>query len=136
MKAAVRFYTRSGNTEKLANAIAEAIGVQAEKVSVALPEKTDVLFLGCSYYAFDVDEAVKSFIQENRENIGKIVCFGTSAMMKSTHKPMKKVADEAGVVLSAEEFHCRGAFGPMHKGRPDDNDLKQAADFAKGMVSR
>lgn len=131
MNIAVRFYTRSGNTEKLANAIAEAVGVQAASVATALSEKVDVLFLGCSYYAFDVDEAVKSFIFENKDNIGKIVCFGTSAMMKSTHKPMKKVADEAGVLLSAEEFHCRGAFGPMHKGRPDANDLKKAAAFAK-----
>lgn len=134
MKIAVRFYTRSGNTEKLAKVIAEAVGVQAASVAIPLSEKADVLFLGCSYYAFDVDEAVKSFILTNKENIGKIVCFGTSAMMKSTHKPMKKVADEAGVLLAAEEFHCRGAFGPMHKGRPDANDLKKAAVFAKDIV--
>ena len=134
MKIAVRFYTRSGNTEKLAKAIAEAVGVQAASVATTLSEKADVLFLGCSYYAFDVDEAVKSFILENRENIGKIVCFGTSAMMKSTHKPMKKVCDEAGVKLSEEEFHCRGSFGPLHKGRPDVRDLKKAAEFAKKFV--
>lgn len=134
MKIAVRYYTRSGNTEKLANAIAEAVGVQAESVAVPLSEKTDILFLGCSYYAFDVDGAVKSFIVQNKETIGKIICFGTSAMMKSTHKPMKKVADEAGVPLAAEEFHCRGSFGPMHKGRPDANDLKNAIAFAKEIV--
>ena len=134
MKIAVRFYTRSGNTEKLAKAIAEAVGVQAASVATTLSEKADVLFLGCSYYACDVDEAVKSFILENRENIGKIVCFGTSAMMKSTHKPMKKVCDEAGVKLSEEEFHCRGSFGPLHKGRPDVRDLKKAAEFAKKFV--
>ena len=134
MKIGVRYYTRSGNTEKLAKAIADAVGVRAGPVSVSLTEKADVLFLGCSYYAFDVDEAVKKFIFENKDNIGKIDCFGTSAMMKSTHKPMKKVAGEAGVPLSSEEFHCRGSFGPMHKGRPDENDLKKAAEFAKRIV--
>ncbi|MBQ3072255.1 MAG: flavodoxin, partial [Oscillospiraceae bacterium] len=110
MKVAVRYYTRSGNTEKLAAAIAQAAGVKAELVSRPLDDKVDVVFLGCSYYAFDVDEAVKRFIEENKENIGKIVCFGTSAMMKSTHKPMKKVTDAAGVLLAREEFHCRGSF--------------------------
>ena len=35
MKIAVRYYTRSGNTEKLAKAIAEAVGVQAESVPLA-----------------------------------------------------------------------------------------------------
>lgn len=131
MKIAVRYYTRSGNTEKLAKAIAEAMGVQAEPVSAALHEKTDILFLGCSYYAFDVDEAVKSFIFENKDSIEKIVCFGTSAMMKSIRKPIKRITDAAGVTLSDEEFHCRGSFGPMHKGHPDNQDLTNAAAFAR-----
>ena len=135
MNIAVRYYTRSGNTEKLAGAIAQAVGVQAENVAVPLSEKADVLLLGCSYYAFDVDEVVKGFVLENRDRIGKIVCFGTSAMMKSIYKPMKKVADEAGVQLSAEEFHCRGSFGPMHKGRPDGADLQNAAAFAKNIIN-
>lgn len=134
MNIAIRYYTRSGNTEKLAKAIAEAVGAQAESVTAPLTEKTDILFLGCSYYAFDVDDAVKDFITQNKENIGKIVCFGTSAMMKSTHKPMRKVCDAAGVQLSEEEFHCRGSFGPMHKGHPDTNDLTKAAAFAKMIV--
>lgn len=134
MNIAVRYYTRSGNTEALARAIEEVVGVLAESVAVPLEETADILFLGCSYYAFDVDEAVKSFILENKDKIGRIVCFGTSAMMKSTHKPMKKVCEEAGVRLSDEEFHCRGSFGPMHKGRPDASDLKKAADFAKSIV--
>lgn len=136
MKIAVRYYTRSGNTEKLANAIAEALGVQAEPVTEALHEKTEIVFLGCSYYAFDVDEAVKKFITENKDRIGQIVCFGTSAMMKSTHKPMKKVCDTAGVSLADKDFHCRGSFGPVHKGHPDKQDLTNAAAFVKMVVNQ
>jgi len=134
MKIAVRYYSRSGNTEKLAGAVASAAGVSAEKISVPLKEKTDILFLGCSYYAFDMDESVKNFISANRKNIGKIVCFGTSAMMKSMRKPMKKVLEGTGIALAEEEFHCRGAFGPMHKNRPNEADLKVAADFARNLV--
>lgn len=135
MNISVRYYTRSGNTEKLAIAIADALSVKAEKLSTPLEEKADILFLGCSYYGFDVDEAVKKFVAENSGKISKIVCFGTSAMMKSTHKPMQKVADEAGVLLADEEFHCHGSFGPLHKGRPNADDLKHAASFAKKLVS-
>ena len=134
MKVSVRFYTRSGNTEKLANAIAEAVGVSAENVSVPLEEKADILFLGCSYYAFDVDEHVKKFIMDKKDKIGKIVCFGTSAMMKSVYKPMKKVAEEAGVAIEKEDFHCHGSFGPMHKGRPNEDDLSRAKAFAQKII--
>ena len=66
MKIAVRYYTRSGNTRKLAEAVAKAVNTQANDVSVPLTEKADILFLGCSYYAFDVDEAVKSLSPKTR----------------------------------------------------------------------
>ncbi len=131
MKIGVRFYTRSGNTKKLADAVAKSVSVEAKEVTVPLEEKVDILFLGCSYYAFDVDEAVKQFIVENKEKIGKVVCLGTSAMMKSMRKPVSKIADTVGVVVAEEEFHCRGTFGPMHKGRPNTKDLEEAAAFAK-----
>ena len=131
MKIAVRYYTRSGNTEKLARAIAEAVSVEAKDISAALDEKVDVLFLGCSYYAFDIDPTVKDFIVNNKGNIGKIVCFGTSAMMKSMIKPVTKVAKSVNITVDDKDFHCRGQFGKIHKGRPNEEDLKSAAEFAK-----
>ena len=131
MNIAIRYYTRSGNTKKLADAISEALNIEAFDVSMPLSEKTDILFLGCSYYAFDVDPIVKDFIVNNKDNIGMIVCFGTSAMMKSMKKPVTKVAKTVGITVSDEEFHCRGRFGKIHKNRPDADDLKDASEFAK-----
>lgn len=136
MKAAVRYYTRSGNTKKLAEGVAKALSVEAKDVSVPLTEKADVLFLGCSYYAFDVDEAVKRFIIENKDNIGKIVCIGTSAMMKSMKKPVSKVAKGVGVEVANEEFHCRGEFARFHKGRPNEADIAKALELAKSIVTK
>ena len=131
MTVAVRYYTRGGNTKKVADAIADALGLTAEDVSVPLATRTDLVFLGSSYYAFDVDPAVKDFIMENKDNIGKIVCFGTSAMMKSMVKPVTKAAKAAGVAVEARDFHCRGQFGKVHKGHPDEEDLARAVEFAR-----
>ena len=118
----------------MAEAIANSVSVEAKDVSVDLEEKVDVLFLGCSYYAFDVDAAVKAFIVKNKDNIGKIVCFGTSAMMKSMIKPVKKVAATVNVTVADEDFHCRGQFAKVHKGRPNEDDMRQAAEFAKRFI--
>ena len=134
MKIAIRYYTRSGNTEKLANAIGSTLAIPADSIETPLAENVDILFLGCSYYAFDMDEKVKIFLKENKDKIGKIACFGTSAMMKSMKKPMKKVVDELGIALLEEEFHCHGSFGPMHKGKPDEHDLKAAQEFAVRLI--
>ena len=136
MNVVIRYYTRSGNTEKLAKAISEKLELPAGTVEMPLTEKADILFLGCSYYAFDMDEKVKQFLKENKERIGKIVCFGTSAMMRSMKKPVQKVADELGIAVLEDEFHCRGSFGPMHKGKPDVKDLKAAQAFAAELIAK
>lgn len=95
MKLAVRYFTRSGNTKRLAEAVAQALGQQALDLSHPLSERVDLLVLGCSYYAFDVDPAVKSFLLENRLKIGRLVCVGTSAMMRSLRGPLSR-AGQAG----------------------------------------
>ncbi|MBQ9734266.1 MAG: flavodoxin [Clostridia bacterium] len=135
MKYQVRYYTRSGNTEKLAKAIADVVGCPAQTIKHPLEEKVDVLFLGSSFYAFDADDSVKRFIADNKDNIGKIVCFGTSAMMKSMRKPIAKVANKLGVAVSDEEFHCRGQFRMIHKGRPNEKDIENAKKFAAQILN-
>ena len=50
MKAEIRYFTKTGNTKKLADAIAEELGTQAKDLSASLPEKTDILFLCSSMY--------------------------------------------------------------------------------------
>ena len=135
MKVAVRYYTKTGNTKKLAEAIASAVGAQALPLSAPVDEPVDVLFLGNSYYAFSIDPEVRSFVRSlDRSKVGRIVNFGSAAMLNSTWKKVKAEADQAGIAMDEREFHCKGEFKGLHKGRPNGDDLKAAADFAKAIV--
>lgn len=136
MKVAVRYYSRGGNTKKLAEAIASAVGVEAKTTSESLKEDVDILFLGSSVYAYGVDDSVKYFINGIHVNVGKVVNFSTAAVIKSTYKQVSKLLAKKGIPMAQEEFACRGSFGPMHKGKPDVDDLKRASAFAKSMVSK
>lgn len=136
MNIAVSYYTKSGNTEKLAKAIAEKLNVPCEPVSKNLTENVDLLFLGASYYAFDMDPEVKKFIMDNKDKIKCISLFGTSAGMKSMKKPMKKVLADTEITLLEEEFHCHGSFGFMHKNKPDESDLNNVKAFAESLVKK
>jgi flavodoxin len=135
MKVAVRYYTKTGNTKKLAEAIASAVGAQALPLSAPVDEPVDVLFLGNSYYAFSIDPEVRSFVRSlDRSKVGRIVNFGSAAMLNSTWKKVKAEAEQAGIAMDEREFHCKGEFKGLHKGRPNGDDLKAAADFAKAIV--
>lgn len=132
MKYAVRFYTKTGNTKKLADALAAELGVEALPISEDLNEKVDVLFLGNSYYAFSIDPEVRAFVAGlSKENVGKIVNFGSAAMLNSTYKKVKAEADKVGIPMDEREFHCKGEFKGLHKGRPNEEDLKAIVEFAK-----
>ena len=135
MKVAVRYYTKTGNTKKLAEAIAEAVGAEALSLNTPIEEPVDILFLGNSYYAFSIDSEVRNFVRSlDSGKVARIVNFGSAAMLNSTWKKVKAEADKIGVPMDEREFHCKGEFKGMHKGRPNEEDLKAAADFAKRIV--
>ena len=111
MKFAVRYYTKTGNTKRLAEAVAEALGVPALPISEPLTEPVDILLLGNSYYAFTIDPEVRAFVRSLDKNmVGRIANFGTAAMMNSTWKKVR-----------------------ANKGRPNSDDLAAAAAWAKSL---
>ena len=135
MNVVVRYFTRTGNTQKLADAIAEVVGVKAETIDSPLSEKADILFLGSSVYVAGVDDKVKEFLKDNKDNIGTLVNFSTAALLPSTYNQVKKLAESLEIKVCELEFHCRGSFGALHKNRPNAQDIEAAKSFAKGIVS-
>lgn len=134
MNIAVRYYSRGGNTKKVAEAVAGAVGVKAKDVSEPLSENVDILFLACAPYGFDVDDKVKNFIGGISVSVGKAVILSTSAIISSTRKYVEKLFAAKNIPVAKEEFACRGEFMLLHKGKPNDSDLTAAADFAKKVI--
>ena len=135
MNIAVRYYTKTGNTKRLAEAVAKAVGAEALPLEAPIEEPVDVLFLGNSYYAFTIDPEVRAFIQGlDKSKVGRIVNFGSAAMLNSTYNKVKAEADKVGIPMDEREFHCKGEFKGLHKGRPNADDLAAAADFARSIV--
>lgn len=137
MTFAVRYYTKTGNTQRLAEAVAHALGVEALPITEPVREPVDILFLGNSYYAFTIDPEVRQFVRSlDRSKVGKIANFGSAAMMNSTWKKVKREADKVGIPMADKEFHCRGQFKNANKGRPNADDLAAAAAFARSFMNK
>ncbi len=136
MKIAVRYYTKTGNTKRLAEAVAKAVGTEALPLSAPIEEPVDVLFLGNSYYAFSIDPEVRDYISKlDKNKVGRIVNFGSAAMLNSTYKKVKAEADKVGIPMDEREFHCKGEFKGIHKGRPNADDLAAGEAFARSIVA-
>ena len=134
MRFEVRYFSKGGNTKKLADAIAGELGISAAPTTSPLEEKAEILFLGSSVYAGSPNQEVTDFIKKNAPYIGKIVCFGSSASGKSTYEKIKKSAEDNHVDVAPEFSHCPGKFLWMHKGRPNQQDFDDIVRFARQVI--
>lgn len=130
MKIAVRYFSKTGNTKKLADAIAHQLSIEAKDIKAPLEEKVDILFLCDSVYFAGIDSSVKRFLSDNKGNIGKLVNVSTAAIIESSFSQVMKLCEQYNIPISDEEFHCKGSFKVMHKGRPDSDDIAAVKAFA------
>lgn len=135
MSVAVRYYSKGGNTKKLADAIAEVCGVEALNTEHHLEEPVDILFLGASVYAYGIADEMRRYIADlDHEKVGKIVVFSTSALAERAYPEVAKAIKDNGIEVDERNFYCRGSFLMMHKGRPNDQDIADAKNFAKNII--
>ncbi|MGD8228386.1 MAG: flavodoxin family protein [Desulfobacteraceae bacterium] len=162
MKALVTYFTETGNTEKVAQAIYEGIE-KVEKDILPLQETTnaeeyDLIFCGFPVHASSVPHKVEPFL--------KNIPQGKRVAIFATHGSLRKgqlataAFDYAVSLLSKAKtigtFGCRGkvkpdllevlAKKPEHRAwaeealgaaaHPDAADLEDAKDFAKKMVKK
>ena len=132
----VIYASRGGNTKKLAAAIARGAGCEAFSVdSAANIEGVDTLFVGGSIYAGKIDSSLRKFLEElSASQVQNVVVFGTAAGNKSALAEVKMILEPKGINVSDEAFQCRGSFLFTNRGRPNDEDLKHAEEFA-GKIS-
>lgn len=127
MKAAVRYYSRSGNTKALAEAIAKGAGVTAlsvDKNEARLSEQAEVLFIGGALYAYGIDRHLRDYLAALApETVGKAVLFSTSRISRHALELMKKALESKGIAVADEVCYC--------KGHPDARQLQEAEAFAR-----
>ena len=127
MNIAVRYYSRSGNTKAVAEAIAKAADVEAVSVdqdNAAISEPLDVLFVGGALYAYGIDNKLKEYLQTlKKEDAKKAVVFSTSWLSKHAIELIKKGLSEAGIPVTEEFYYV--------KGKPVEQQIKDAAAFAR-----
>lgn len=136
MNIATRYYSRSGNTEKLANAIGKATDSTAQTTDKPIDGFVDILFLGGGIYAGNIDSHLRSFAEKlTKEQVAQVVVFSTAAGPKSALDKLKEILAPKGIAVSEQVFQCRGKFLFANRNRPNDQDLADAASFAKGLIN-
>ena len=141
-KAIIYASVHHGNTEKLVKRIAEECQVDlidAIKQMNADLNDYDMIGFASGIYYSKFYQSILKFSEENLSADKKVflICtYGGSANYKS----IKQILDEKRSKVIGK-FGCKGydTFGPFKlvggiaKGHPDEEDMKNAVDFVKGL---
>ena len=132
MKVQVRYYSRSGSTKVLADAIAKGANVKAISIdddNALIAEKTDILFIGGALYAYGLDSKIKKYISElDANNIKKAIVFSTSWISKHSIDLLKKELAKKNINVSEEYIY--------YKNKPNSNELKEAEETTKKILKK
>lgn len=106
---AVRYCSKTGNTEKVAELIAEKLGVTAQSIDTPLSADEDKLFLGGAVHMITIDKSLKKFANGlNPAQVQKVFMFGTASSKMSIEKGLTDALNEAGVTISSSELFLHG----------------------------
>lgn len=127
---AVRYYSKSGNTKLLAEAIAKGAGVipiSVDEDSAKITEDIDVLFIGGALYAYGLDKVMNEYLAGiDGSKVKKAVVFSTSWISKHSIDLIKKALKEKGIEVADETCYVRN--------KPNDKQLAEAEAFAKKFI--
>jgi len=138
------------NTRKIANAIAEVLKAEVMNPAEVVKDidkikSYDLIGFGSGIYGFKHHKNLIGFVEKlPQQNGTKAFIFSTSGKGGTDqHKELRKKMEEKGFAIVGE-FGCKGwdSFGPLalvggvNKGKPDENDLEDARNFAKSMMKK
>lgn len=137
LKIAIRYYSRSGSTKKIAKAIATTIGVPAKSISEPLTAPVDLLFIGgAPYVALKLDRHLQTFIQGlTAQQVSHIAVFSTSNWKGSIAKQVTKNLRDPALHVYDAGFACRGAFGKLNQQHPTIAECTAASNYAQKVIA-
>jgi len=161
MKALVVYYSQTGNTEKVARSIFDAITVEKEIApydQVKSLQGYDIVFVGFPVIVHSVPAKAQPLIK-NLPAGQKVAFFSTHGSLRGGQLPRQAFEDAAGLAVGKKvlgQFGCRGKVNPKvieallnqpanrawaeeaqgADGHPDTADLADAEKFAADMVAK
>ena len=109
MKYAVRYLSKLGHTKDIANAIAEALEIDAISIidENKLSEHVQILFLGGAPYANVMDPKLKEYASNlKKEDVDEVILFTTSNWSRRTVKSLKKILRNNGIIVRDNYFYA------------------------------
>ncbi len=140
MNIQVTYHSQSGNTRKVAEAIAQELEVTAipiDQTQNIFRKPVDLLLIGDGMYFGGMSGQMKQFIDTlEPQKIKAAAVFSTSGgSWPMGPAGLKKRLAERNIVVLEQSFKCHGStFGVAFPSHPNEADLANARKFARSVA--
>lgn len=135
MSIEVVYFSKTGHSRKIAEAVAAELGVTAQDIKGSpMLEDANPLFLITGMYASKSDPEVLKFIERLDPQAVSRVCLITSSLSKMAPEDIPQALRSRGIPVHPEVYRCRGSFLFFGLGHPSASELAGAAAFARAVV--
>jgi flavodoxin len=152
----VVFSYHHGNTEKIAHAVANVLDAPVKSPRQVTPDeirKFDLVGFGSGIYSATFDPSVLDLAdrlpQVSDKKVFLFSTYGAPAFIankefiEKNHRQIREKLQAKGYTIIGE-FGCAGwntnlflkYFGGLNKGRPNDEDLRNAEEFARSLKGK
>ncbi len=125
------YATKTRHSQKLAQAMGNALNIQAENVSDnPVQGETELLFLVGGIYGGESLPELLEFVKNlDREKIKSVVLVTSCASKKQGQDTVRKILEDKSIPVT-DELICQGSFLLYKIGCPNKNDIQEAVNFA------
>ena len=136
MNLKIVYASKTGNTKKVAMAMAAAVGTEAVSIDAFdASQPCDLLLLGGAVYGGELMPELKGFIGRlDPKKVARVAVFCTSIMQEKANGLMRGLLRERGIPVADDSFRCGGKFLWMNRKSPSADELRLAGEFASRMV--
>ena len=128
----VVYFSRTGNTKKVAEAIAAELKVTAKDIRTAgLVPQDAFVFIGTGCYGATLPKEIGDFMKSNKFRGRIIALFTTSAFGSIQERNLIEKQITGNGAIITHNFKCLGHFLSMKKQHPTAEELEKARAFAR-----
>ncbi|MBA1434684.1 flavodoxin family protein [Bombilactobacillus bombi] len=125
---AIRYYSRTGNTEKMAQYLAEQLGIPAQTIEQPLAQPVTRLFIGGGIYSMSPDNHLKDFVRTlSPDQVQKVYLFGTAGSAFTIEKGLSKILKKQKIPVSEKHVFLHGVMPKL--GNISDRQKEEIKKF-------
>lgn len=137
----VVYHSKTGNTEKLAKAIADTLHTKAIPIgdaAVSFSQPIDLLFIGDGVYFGKMHkETVAFLLQLSPSTVKNVAVFSTYGGQDKVGTDISDLMQKRGFKVIGKPFSCKGkAWGLLNRKHPGELDLENARAYAKDIAAK